>query len=53
MDRDAIVLRDKKYVWHPYTPMDRYEKEDPIVVARAYGATLEDVDGKRYLDGNS
>src|SRR4051812_12145021 len=53
MKREDIVLLDKKYVWHPYTPMDRYATEDPIVVARAYGATLEDVDGKRYLDGNS
>jgi adenosylmethionine-8-amino-7-oxononanoate aminotransferase len=34
--------------------MDAYvERVDPIVVARARGAWLEDVDGRRYLDGNS
>ncbi len=54
MDRDAIVRLDKSHVWHPYTPMDEWiERGDPIVVARAKGAWLEDVDGHRYLDGNS
>jgi adenosylmethionine-8-amino-7-oxononanoate aminotransferase len=54
MDRNGIVQRDKRYVWHPYTAMDAYVAEvDPIVVARAYGAWLEDVDGRRYIDGNS
>ncbi|HEY3818350.1 MAG TPA: adenosylmethionine--8-amino-7-oxononanoate transaminase [Polyangiaceae bacterium] len=53
MDRDAIVRLDKRHVWHPYTPMDAWAGEDPIVVARAKGAWLEDADGKRYLDGNS
>jgi adenosylmethionine-8-amino-7-oxononanoate aminotransferase len=53
MDRAEIVRLDKRHVWHPYTPMDAWENEDPIVVARAKGAWLEDVDGKRYLDGNA
>jgi adenosylmethionine-8-amino-7-oxononanoate aminotransferase len=54
LSRDEIVRLDKARVWHPYTPMDEYvERVDPIVVARARGAWLEDVDGRRYLDGNS
>jgi adenosylmethionine-8-amino-7-oxononanoate aminotransferase len=54
MDRDAIVRLDKRHVWHPYTPMDEWiERGDPIVVARAKGAWLEDADGRRYIDGNS
>jgi adenosylmethionine-8-amino-7-oxononanoate aminotransferase len=53
MDRADIVRLDKRYVWHPYTPMDAWAGEDPIVVARARGAWLEDVDGTRYLDGNA
>jgi adenosylmethionine-8-amino-7-oxononanoate aminotransferase len=53
MDRREIVELDKRHVWHPYTPMDAWASEDPIVVARARGAWLEDVDGARYLDGNS
>jgi len=53
MDRDEIVRLDKAHVWHPYTPMDAWRGADPIVVARAQGAWLEDVDGRRYIDGNS
>jgi adenosylmethionine-8-amino-7-oxononanoate aminotransferase len=53
MDRADIVRLDKRYVWHPYTPMDAWETEDPIVVARARGAVLEDANGRRYFDGNS
>jgi adenosylmethionine-8-amino-7-oxononanoate aminotransferase len=33
--------------------MDAWSETDPIVVSRAQGAWLEDVDGRRYLDGNS
>jgi adenosylmethionine-8-amino-7-oxononanoate aminotransferase len=53
MDRATIARLDKAHVWHPYTPMDAWAEADPIVVARASGAWLEDVDGTRYLDGNS
>src|SRR5690349_19325208 len=53
MDRDEIVRLDRRHVWHPYTPMDAWAAEDPIVVVRARGAWLEDADGTRYLDGNA
>jgi adenosylmethionine---8-amino-7-oxononanoate aminotransferase len=53
VDRDAIIRLDRAHVWHPYTPMDAWQEADPIVVARAQGAWLEDVDGRRYIDGNS
>ncbi|AKT44171.1 adenosylmethionine--8-amino-7-oxononanoate transaminase [Chondromyces crocatus] len=54
LDREAIVRLDKQYVWHPYTAMRRYIDEvDPLVIDRAEGARLYDVDGKSYLDGNS
>jgi len=53
MHRDAIVRLDRAHVWHPYTAMDAWQEADPIVVARAEGAWLEDADGRRYIDGNS
>jgi adenosylmethionine-8-amino-7-oxononanoate aminotransferase len=53
LDRSHIVRVDKARVWHPYTPMDAWQDADPIVVARARGALLEDVDGRTYLDGNA
>lgn len=52
--RAALVAADKRHVWHPYTPMQRYLDEvDPFVVERAAGARFYDVDGRSYLDGNS
>lgn len=45
---------DKRHVWHPYTAMDRYQAEtDPLVIERALGARLFDLDGRNYLDGNA
>lgn len=52
--RDLIVELDKKLLWHPYTRMREYIDEvDPVVVERAEGIYLHDVDGSRYVDGNS
>jgi adenosylmethionine-8-amino-7-oxononanoate aminotransferase len=53
LSRADIVRLDKAHVWHPYTPVDTWEKTEPIVVARAAGACLFDADGTRYLDGNA
>ena len=52
--REAIVAADKARVWHPYTAMDKYVAEvDPLVITRAEGSRLFDVDGRSYLDANS
>ena len=52
--RADLVAIDKRRVWHPYTEMGSYISEtDPIVVARARGPRLFDVDGRSYLDANS
>ena len=52
--REQIIALDKAYVWHPYTAMDEYIAEtNPLVIARASGPRLFDVDGRAYLDGNS
>jgi adenosylmethionine-8-amino-7-oxononanoate aminotransferase len=53
-DRGRIVALDKARVWHPYTAMDQYrERVDPLVVDRAEGSRLRDVDGRWYVDGNA
>ena len=53
-ERSRIVTLDKRRVCHPYTPMDAYRaRVDPLVVARAEGSWLFDLDGRRYLDGNA
>jgi adenosylmethionine-8-amino-7-oxononanoate aminotransferase len=53
LSRDDVVRLDRAHVWHPYTPIDVWEKTDPIVVARAEESSLYDADGTRYIDGNA
>jgi adenosylmethionine-8-amino-7-oxononanoate aminotransferase len=51
---ERIVALDKRRVWHPYTPMQDYrERVEPLVIARAEGSRLYDVEGRCYLDGNA
>lgn len=44
---------DKKYLWHPFTQMADWEKEEILVIERARGSYLIDTKGRRYLDGVS
>jgi adenosylmethionine-8-amino-7-oxononanoate aminotransferase len=41
---------DREIVWHAFTQMAEYE---PLLIERAHGCTLVDVDGREYLDGVS
>jgi adenosylmethionine-8-amino-7-oxononanoate aminotransferase len=47
------VARDEARVWHGFTQMATYADNSPIIVERAEGRELIDVDGKRYLDAIS
>ncbi len=51
-DPTPVELRqwDRRYVWHPFTQMAEYE---PLILHRAEGCELVDIDGNRYLDGTS
>ncbi len=52
--RRRIVALDKQRVWHPYTAMQSYrERVEPLVVARAEGSRLHDVEGRSYIDANA
>ena len=54
VSRETIVALDKRFVWHPYTAMDRYIAEtDPLVIARAEGSRMFDVEGRSYIDANA
>ncbi|HVB06223.1 MAG TPA: adenosylmethionine--8-amino-7-oxononanoate transaminase [Acidimicrobiales bacterium] len=50
---DALVARDAAVVWHGFTQMAAFAANAPIVVERAEGRELIDVDGRRYLDAIS
>ena len=46
---------DKAHLWHPFTPMTEWcaESHEPLFIERGEGVYLWDVEGNRYLDGNS
>jgi adenosylmethionine-8-amino-7-oxononanoate aminotransferase len=47
------VKRDEAVVWHGFTQMSSFAEDSPVIVERAQGHELIDVDGKRYLDAIS
>ena len=49
----AWVDRDAAVVWHGFTQMAAFADNAPIIVERAEGHELIDVDGNRYLDAIS
>ena len=48
--RQQLDQWDRKLVWHAFTQMAEYE---PLIIERAEGCVLFDIDGRRYLDGVS
>ena len=42
---------DRRHVWHPFTQMQDWENEEPLVIVKGEGSWLIDSDGNRYLDG--
>ncbi|HEX2048124.1 MAG TPA: aminotransferase class III-fold pyridoxal phosphate-dependent enzyme [Acidimicrobiales bacterium] len=53
MDERRWAERDAALVWHGFTDMSAYLDHCPVVVERAEGHELVDVDGRRYLDAIS
>ena len=48
--RDELREWDAHHHWHAFTQMAEYE---PLVIERAEGCRLFDIDGRSYLDGAS
>jgi adenosylmethionine-8-amino-7-oxononanoate aminotransferase len=48
--RDELARWDCEHVWHAFTQMAEYE---PLLIERAHGCTLVDIEGREYLDGVS
>ncbi len=48
-----LIQEDKKYIWHPFTQMKDWLKDEPLVIEEARGCCLKDTEGRRYLDGVS
>jgi adenosylmethionine-8-amino-7-oxononanoate aminotransferase len=48
-----LVTADRTHLWHPFTQQQGWAEEEPLIVDRAEGTDLIDVDGRRYIDGVS
>ncbi len=44
---------DHRYLWHPFTQMQEWAQEDPLIIERGNGSYLIDTEGNKYLDGTS
>ena len=54
-DYENLELLDKRYLWHPFTPMQEWlaEEHHPLMLVAGDGVWLNDAEGNKYLDGNS
>jgi adenosylmethionine-8-amino-7-oxononanoate aminotransferase len=52
MPADPAQL-DHDHLWHPFTQQQGWSEEEPLLIERAQGSLLIDVDGRRYIDGTS
>jgi adenosylmethionine-8-amino-7-oxononanoate aminotransferase len=52
-DPETLKQWDRKYLWHPFTQMQDFWQEDPLIISRGEGIYLYDIQGNCYLDGVS
>ena len=52
-DTKTLVEWDQRYIWHPFTQMQDYINEEPLIIERGEGCYLVDIAGNRYIDGVS
>ena len=50
---DKLKQIDHSHLWHPFTQMQEWMAEDPVIISRADGNYLVDDTGRKYLDGVS
>ena len=48
-----LIEWDHQHLWHPFTQMQEWEQEEPLIIEKGKGAYLIDTEGKKYLDGTS
>ncbi len=48
-----LAQADHRYLWHPFTQMREWMREEPVIIESGAGAILRDTAGREYLDGNS
>lgn len=48
-----LVCADKAYLWHPFTQMKDWLKDEPLIIEEAKGCYLKSTEGRWYIDGVS
>jgi adenosylmethionine---8-amino-7-oxononanoate aminotransferase len=48
---EELAAWDQTYLWHPFTQMQDWLAQEPLIIAGGDGNYLVDVHGNRYLDG--
>lgn len=49
----ALLEADRAHVWHPFTQMQQWPDDSPLIIERAEGNWLIDTERRRYLDAVS
>jgi adenosylmethionine-8-amino-7-oxononanoate aminotransferase len=52
-DLDTLERWDREHLWHPFTQMQGFKAEKPVIIVRGEGVYLYDLEGRGYLDGVS
>ena len=51
--REQLERDDQRYLWHPFTQMQGWLEQPPLIIERGEGNELIDMEGNHYLDGVS
>ncbi len=52
-NKTELEKDDKQYIWHPFTQMNEYVEENPLIIEEGDGVYLKDIYGNSYIDGVS
>ena len=53
LSKTDLVSIDKQHIWHPFTQHSVWDEEPILLIEKAEGNILIDVEGRSYLDGIS
>jgi adenosylmethionine-8-amino-7-oxononanoate aminotransferase len=48
-----LIESDRCHIWHPFTQMQDWSSEEPIIITEGRDCFLKDIRGRWYLDGVS
>lgn len=48
-----VAAKDRRHFWHPFTQMQAWEGDEPLIVVAGEGVRVRDIHGREYYDGHS